>query len=485
MTLRNIIQNIDENGERWLLLPLYALIVVTIFMEVFRRFALSYSSIWAEEVARYAFIYVSWIGASAGIKARAHIRIDIILPILGNRGRAVIMILGDLITIVLAVLAFWWSLETVLVSIKFGSVTHGLRISLAWFLAAVENMLAYSQLKEVNQNLVQQKRYLLERVEEAYNPDAFFYESLAMRKVMEQVELIAPTDASVLITGETGTGKDLIARHIHRLSPRRAGLFVKVNCPALTANLFESELFGHARGAFTGAVDSRVGRFEMAHGGVIFLDEIGELPIDRQAKLLHVLQDKYFERVGESRPIEANARVVAATNRDLDTAVRRGDFRSDFFYRLNTFSLHLSPLRERIEDIPGLVQRLNWTEAQKAHRTAPKYTPAAIEILCGHQWPGNVRELKNLVKRMIIMQAGKTITARDVQTLVETGQTESVLSNYILAEAERRHIEMVLTKTNGRLGGKQGAATLLGIPRTTLQYRLTKHGIDHNRFRAQ
>jgi len=350
---------------------------------------------------------------------------------------------------------------------------------------AVENMLAYSQLKEVNQNLVQQKHYLLERVEEAYNPDIFFYESLEMRKVMEQVELIAPTDASVLITGETGTGKDFIARHIHRLSHRRGGLFVKLNCPALTANLFESELFGHAKGAFTGAVGSRVGRFEMADGGTIFLDEIGELPIDRQAKLLHVLHDKYFERVGDSRPIEVNARVVAATNRDLDLAVRQGDFRSDLYYRLNTFSLHLPPLRERVEDIPGLVHRLNWAEAQNAHRTAPKYTPAAIDILCSHQWPGNVRELKNLIKRMIIMQAGKTISGRDVQTFVEMGQTEAVLPNYILAEAERRHIEMVLTRTNGRLGGKQGAATLLGIPRTTLQYRLKKHGIDHHRFRSR
>jgi len=209
---------------------------------------------------------------------------------------------------------------------------------------------------------------------------------------MEQVEQFAPTDGSVLITSETGTGKDFIARYIHRFSPRRGGLFVKVNCPALTANLFESELFGHGKGVFTGAVDSRIGRFEMADRGVIFLDEIEELPIDSQAKLLHVLQDKYFERAGDSRPIETNARKVAATNRDLDIAVGQGDFRSVFYYRHNTFSLHLPPLLERIEDIPGLVQRLNWTEAQKAHLTAPNYSTAAIKILCGYQWPGNVRE---------------------------------------------------------------------------------------------
>jgi len=347
---------------------------------------------------------------------------------------------------------------------------------------AVDNMLAYSQLEEINENLVRQNDYLLERAEEAYNPDFFYYGSPAMQKVMDQVEQIAATDASVLITGETGTGKDFVARHIHRLSPRHGGLFVKVNCPALAASLFESELFGHAKGAFTGAAGSRVGRFEMADGGTIFLDEIGELPIDRQAKLLHVLQDKCFERVGDSRPIEVNARVLAATNRDLDQAVRHGEFRSDLYYRLNTMLIHLPPLRERIEDVPGLLQRLNQVEAQKANRSAPIYTPAAMQILCSHQWPGNIRELKNLVKRMILMRAGKSISGPDVQTFVQTGLTEPGYRSCSLAEAERQHIEAVLLRTNGRLGGKQGAAALLGIPRTTLQYRLKKHGIDLRRF---
>ena len=347
---------------------------------------------------------------------------------------------------------------------------------------AVDNMMAYSQLKEINQNLVQQKHYLMERAEEAYNPDTFFYRSAAMQKVMDQVELIASTNASVLITGETGTGKDFVARHIHRLSPRREGLFVKVNCPALAANLFESELFGYAKGAFTGAASSRMGRFQMADGGTIFLDEIGELPIDRQAKLLHVLQDSYFERVGDSRPIKVDVRVVAATNRDIRMAVQEGAFRSDLYYRLNTVSLHLPPLRERIEDVPGLVRRLNHIEAYNAHRQPTIYTPAAMKTLCEYHWPGNVRELKNLVKRMIIMRAGESISGQDVQTFVETGQSVPVQHHYSLAEVERQHIEMVLMKTNGRLGGKQGAAALLGIPRTTLQYRLKKHGIDHRSF---
>lgn len=347
---------------------------------------------------------------------------------------------------------------------------------------AVDNMLAYNQLNEINQNLVRQKHYLLERAEDAYSPGSFFYASPVMEQVMHQVELVAATDASVLITGETGTGKDFVARHIHRLSPRGGELFVKVNCPALSAGLFESELFGHAEGAFTGAVGSRAGRFEMADGGTIFLDEIGELSIDLQAKLLHVLQDKCFERVGDSRPVEINVRVIAATNCDLDQAVRRGFFRSDLYHRLNTVCIHLPSLVERIEDVPGLVQLLNRVESHRAHRSAPSYTTGALEVLCDHSWPGNVRELKNLVKRMIILHPGETVSGRVLQTYLETGKKESRNWIYSLAETERNHIVFVLNRTKGRLGGKQGAASLMGIPRTTLQYRLKKHGIDPKRF---
>ncbi|MEN8689660.1 MAG: sigma 54-interacting transcriptional regulator [Desulfobacterales bacterium] len=350
---------------------------------------------------------------------------------------------------------------------------------------AVDNMLAYSKLKEVNQSLVQQKQYLLERAEESYRPESFYFNSTVMIEVMRQVELIAATDASVLITGETGTGKDFIARHIHRLSSRRSGLFVKVNCPAFSSGLFESELFGHAKGAFTGAAGSRAGRFEMANDGTIFLDEIGELPIDLQAKLLHVLQDKCFERVGDNRPIEVNVRVIAATNRDMSQAIRKYKFRSDLFYRLNTVEVKLPPLRERREDVPGLVQWLNQLESRKANRSAPRYIPSAMEVLRRHHWPGNVRELKNLVKRMIIMHPGENISGEDVEILVESGQSNMGIREYSLATAERQHIETVLARTNGRLGGKRGAAALLRIPRTTLQYRLKKLGIDHKSFAPQ
>jgi transcriptional regulator with GAF, ATPase, and Fis domain len=350
---------------------------------------------------------------------------------------------------------------------------------------AVDNMLAYRKLKEVNQNLVQQKQYLLERAEESYRPESFYFSSPAMIEVMRQVALIAATDASVLITGETGTGKDFIARHIHRLSPRRGGLFVKVNCPALSTGLFESELFGHAKGAFTGAAGSRVGRFEMANEGTIFLDEIGDLSVDLQAKLLHVLQDKSFERVGDNRPIEVNVRVVAATNRDMNQAIRKNKFRSDLFYRLNTVEVQLPPLRKRHEDVPGLVQWLNQIESRKANRPAPRYIPSAMDVLRDHHWPGNVRELKNLVKRMIIMHPGENISGKDVEILVESNQSNTGSRDYSLAAAERQHIEMVLARTNGRLGGKQGAAARLRIPRTTLQYRLKKLGIDHKSFAPQ
>jgi formate hydrogenlyase transcriptional activator len=220
----------------------------------------------------------------------------------------------------------------------------------------------------------------------------------------------------------------------------------------------------------------------MANDGTIFLDEIGELSIELQAKLLHVLQDRSFERVGDSRPIEVNVRVIAATNRDMTKAIRSGKFRSDLFYRLNTVEVHVPPLRERLEDVPGLVQWLNRLESRKANRLAPRYTNSAIKVLRGHHWPGNVRELKNLVKRMIIMRPGENISGKDVEIFVETGRPSRRERAYNLAAAERQHIEMVLANTSGQLGGKKGAAVLLGIPRTTLQYRLKKLGIDHRSF---
>lgn len=343
---------------------------------------------------------------------------------------------------------------------------------------AVENMLAHTRLQDMNKNLVQQKHYLQEETEDSYSPDSFFYTSPKMAEVMRQTELMASSDASVLILGETGTGKEFVARHLHRESHRRDALLVKVNCPALSASLFESELFGHAKGAFTGAERKRVGRFEMAQGGSLLLDEIGELPLHLQAKLLHVLQDKRFERVGDSQTIEVDFRVIAATNRDLEEAVRNNEFRSDLYYRLNTVSIHLPPLRERREDIPLLIRRLTELQASRTYREPPFFSPEALERLQQHHWPGNVRELKNLVKRLLILRPGQTIGGPDIQNFLEPGQPVAAGKALTLAEVERQHIERVLTQTGGVLGGDRGAAVLLGVPRSTLQYRIKKHGID-------
>ncbi|MCB2190761.1 MAG: sigma 54-interacting transcriptional regulator [Deltaproteobacteria bacterium] len=349
---------------------------------------------------------------------------------------------------------------------------------------AVENMLAHTRLQERNKSLARQKHYLLEESEDSYSQSSFFYASPKMAEVMRQAELMASSDASVLITGETGTGKEFVARHLHRRSPRRDALLVKVNCPALSAGLFESELFGHAKGAFTGAERKRVGRFEMAQGGSLLLDEIGELPLHLQAKLLHVLQDKRFERVGDSRTIQVDFRVIAATNRDLAEAAAQNQFRSDLFYRLNTVSLRLPPLRERREDIPLLIQRLNELQASRTYRQPPSYSPEAMDKLTQYTWPGNVRELKNLVKRLLILRPGQTITDSEIQSFLQPGQPKAVGSPMTLAEVERQHIKRVLTQTHGVLSGEQGAAALLGVPRSTLQYRLKKHGISLSEFRG-
>jgi len=343
---------------------------------------------------------------------------------------------------------------------------------------AVDNMLAHTELMAVNEQLQQQKCFLLEQAEDGLGAEDFFFASQSMCEVVRQARLFSETDASLLITGETGTGKDRIAHLIHHMSARRDALFVKVNCPALTPSLFESELFGHAKGAFTGAHTQRVGRLEMADGGTVFLDEIGELEPYLQAKLLHVLQDRVFERVGDSRPVEVDCRFIAATNRDLERSTRDKTFRSDLYYRLNSLSQHIPPLRERIEDIPLLVERLTAIQSERTHRVPPQYTRSSLEALCRYSWPGNVRELKNLVKRIVLMKPGEVITGRDIEALLRPFQSNPVQECLTLAESERRHIERTLARTHGVVGGAQGAAALLGVPRSTLQYRIKKYGID-------
>jgi len=302
-----------------------------------------------------------------------------------------------------------------------------------------------------------------------------------MAETMRLIKRSADSDAAVLITGETGTGKDYLARCIHQMSPRREQLFIKVNCPALVSSLFESELFGHAKGAFTGAEQTRVGRFELANGGSVFLDEIAELPIALQAKLLHVLQDNHFERVGEHRPVDVDFRVIAATNKNLEEGIRNGQFRQDLFYRLNIVRVRVPPLRERLEDIGLLVEKLTQVQAKKTNRPEPVYSRGAIRKLGTYEWPGNVRELKNLVKRMMILRPGEKISENDIGKILSTANTNCRdLPNEVstLADAQRQHIIRTMIKTRGVIGGSNGAARLLGLPRSTLQYRLKKLGIQ-------
>jgi transcriptional regulator with GAF, ATPase, and Fis domain len=345
-------------------------------------------------------------------------------------------------------------------------------------------MLAYTELEKLNKSLEREKDFLLQSSDE-YHQDEFFFASAAMAGIMKTIQQAADTDATVLITGETGTGKDYLAHCIHNLSVRRSHLFVKTNCPALASSLFESELFGHAKGAFTGASDKRLGRFELAHGGTIFLDEIAELPISLQAKLLHILQDGQFERVGDSRPVQIDCRVIAATNKDLQEGIRSGTFREDLFYRLNIVSIHVPPLRERKEDIPLLMKQLTLIQAREMNRPEPVYSSGALERLCGYPWPGNVRELKNLVKRLVILRAGDRISADDVEKILESARPQGQRVSDELAslrDSERQHIIKALAKTRGVLGGKRGAAQLLGLPRSTIQYRIKKLNIKRDDY---
>jgi len=344
---------------------------------------------------------------------------------------------------------------------------------------AVDNLVAYNRLKNENQNLEREKRYLIGTSED-YKSKDFCYTSPQMTEIMTVVKRVAEIDAPVFITGETGTGKDFLARYIHHISPRKDHMFVKVNCPAIPPTLFESELFGHAKGAFTGADSSRVGRFEMADKGTIFLDEVGELPENQQAKLLQVLQENRFERVGESNPREANFRLIAATNRDPIKSIQEGKLRNDLYYRLNIIQIHVPPLREREGDIPLLIEQVTLNESDRFHQVAPRYTQQALKLLNAYHWPGNVRELKNFVKRMIILKSGKEVRPYDIEKMIELKEQTNVENNInipTLAESERISIEQALIKCKGRIGGKKGAARLLDVPRSTLQYRMKKYSI--------
>jgi formate hydrogenlyase transcriptional activator len=297
---------------------------------------------------------------------------------------------------------------------------------------------------------------------------------------LDTVEQVASTDATVLVTGETGTGKELIARAIHRRSPRARGPLVKVNCAAIPPTLLASELFGHERGAFSGAVERRKGRFEQAHGGTLFLDEIGELPQEMQVLLLRVLQEREFERLGGTQTLQVDVRLVAATNRDLAEDVRSGRFRSDLYYRLNVFPVHVPPLRDRAEDIPPLVAHFAEKYGQKFGRKISRVERKTMDLLQAHRWPGNVRELENAVERAVILSRNGVLSID--AAMLPVAESETVARDPAETE-ERGAIESALSASRGKISGETGAAKKVGIPASTLEFRIKKLGIDKLRYR--
>jgi len=355
---------------------------------------------------------------------------------------------------------------------------------------AVENALAFKEIDALKDKLSVEKLYLEEELRTEFNFEEIVGESVALKRALAQVELVAPAGTTALILGETGTGKELIARAIHNLSPRRERTFVKINCAAIPSGLLESELFGHERGAFTGAVNQKLGRFELADRGTLFLDEVGDIPLELQPKLLRVLQEQEFERLGSNRTQRVDVRLVAATNGDLAKLVAERAFRSDLYYRLNVFPIQIPPLRERREDIPLLVRYF----VQKFSRRLNKgveYIPAdAMDALTNYSWPGNIRELENLLERAVLLSPGKELRVplSELKASMGVGEGGGTSGSVILPlgrgpsistleEAERQHILRALRQTEWRIAGPKGAAALLGMKRTTLQARMRKLGI--------
>ena len=359
---------------------------------------------------------------------------------------------------------------------------------------AVENALAFKEIDALKNKLAVEKLYLEEEIRSEFNFEEIVGESPVLKRALAQVELAAPAGTTVLLLGETGTGKELFARAIHNLSPRRDRTFVKINCAAIPSGLLESELFGHEKGAFTGAIAQKVGRFELADRGTLFLDEVGDLPLELQPKLLRVLQEQEFERLGGTRTTRVDVRVVAATNSDLSKLVAERAFRSDLYYRLNVFPIQIPALRERPEDIPLLVRYF----VQRFSRSLNKeveYIPAdAMDALSNYSWPGNIRELENLLERAVILSPGKELrvplselksatlaaaagadSSSSFTSLTSSASLSSPIST--LEEAERQHILRALKQTQWRIAGPKGAAVLLGMKRTTLQARMRKLGI--------
>jgi formate hydrogenlyase transcriptional activator len=348
---------------------------------------------------------------------------------------------------------------------------------------AVSNALANEELARLRDELQAENVALRTTLGESPWYDGIVGDSREMRLVLARVETVAPMETTVLVTGETGTGKELIARAIHRRSLRAQGPLVKVNCAAIPESLLASELFGHERGAFTGAIERRKGRFEQAHGGTLFLDEVGELSPEPQAALLRVVQERELERVGGSQTVRVDVRIVAATNRDLEALVREGRFREDLFYRLNVFPIHVPPLRERKHDIPLLTAHFALKHGERCGRPIETIDTRTLAAFDEYAWPGNVRELENIVERAVILSRNGTLRwERDAHVaLVPAAPATSLTSD--LEARERATIEEALRASRGRVAGKRGAAARLGLPPSTLEFRIKRLGIDKFRYR--
>lgn len=358
---------------------------------------------------------------------------------------------------------------------------------------AIENAVAYGQIAQLKDKLAQEKLYLEDEIRTEMNFEEIVGKSAALRQVLKQVETVGPTESTVLIYGETGTGKELIARALHNLSPRHSNAFVKLNCAAIPTGLLESELFGHEKGAFTGAIAQRIGRFELANRGTVFLDEIGEIPLELQPKLLRVLQEREFERLGSTRTLRTDARLIAATNRDLEAMVAEQKFRSDLFYRLNVFPVRVPALRERPEDIPLLVRHFTQQFARGMNKNIETILSETMNALCEYHWPGNIRELQNVIERAVILSSGPIlrVVLSDLKTngastpALEASKNASRAESMgsmqrVLEETERKQILAALQESRWVVAGPKGAAARLGMKRSTLQVRMQKLGIARN-----
>jgi formate hydrogenlyase transcriptional activator len=341
---------------------------------------------------------------------------------------------------------------------------------------ALDNALAHGRLNASAARLEEERLYLESEIRSEYNVEDIVGKSAALRKVLDQVAIVAPTGSTVLLHGETGTGKELFARAVHNLSPRRERTFVRLNCAAIPSGLVESELFGHEKGAFTGALMQKRGRFEVADGGTLFLDEIGDISLDLQPKLLRALQEHEFERLGSTKTIHVDVRLIAATHRDLPGMMQNNLFREDLFYRLNVFPIEIPPLRERREDVPLLVHyfvsRLS-RRMQKRIRTIPKQ---AMEVLVSAPWPGNVRELENFIERCVIVTPGDELRVPSSELKRSVGRTGAPAATF--EEAERQLIIDTLKAASGKISGKSGATERLGLKRSTLQNKMRKLNIS-------